>query len=65
MNIKKQRVTFAGSCDFCDRSRLTDSGYSLSYPYDEVYKLSGNGLGANICPDCAKQLMTRVAYEEL
>jgi hypothetical protein len=50
------------SCNFCDRGSVNTSGYGLVYPYEKVYsfKRDGTGLLAFICPDCLKELQSKV-----
>lgn len=49
----------SGSCNFCDKSKLSESGTNLIYPYDYVYYISNDGktgLSARICEDCLQEL---------
>lgn len=49
-------------CNFCNRSKLGATGFSLIYPYDFVYTIertNASGVKVNICEDCIKELFTK------
>ncbi|MNJ90252.1 hypothetical protein D3C87_78470 [compost metagenome] len=56
MEAKFGNVRSLGSCNFCNRGKLTASGYDLIYPYDKVYEIEGNAIKVRICSDCIEQL---------
>ncbi len=70
MDIKKATVNAAGSCNFCDRSKLSRFSDSLVYEYNNVYTIQssarrGGGLKANICIKCANELSIKVDVDQL
>lgn len=56
MIIEKLPTENAGSCNFCNKAKLTPNGKGLNYPYKEVYTLSGTGVKVNVCLDCLVEL---------
>lgn len=60
-NVRKDNT----SCNFCNRGKLNEGGYGLIYPYEYVYtfKREGNGIQADICPDCLKELHVKTIPE--
>tara|TARA_R110002020_G_scaffold403349_1_gene613485 strand:- start:732 stop:941 length:210 start_codon:yes stop_codon:yes gene_type:complete len=62
MKIKKIPAS-GNSCNFCSRGKLSSSGYSLNYPYNDVYEVSGTGIIVQFCPQCLIQLGAIVTDE--
>lgn len=56
MVIKRKKISSVGSCNFCDRGKLSPSGYNLIYPYDEVYEIEGTAIKVRVCDNCLEQL---------
>ncbi len=56
MIIEELSTQTAGSCNFCNKGKLTSNGRGLSYPYENVYTLSGTGVKVNVCLDCLSEL---------
>lgn len=59
MKIQKRPVHGVhseGSCSFCDKGKLSNGGYGLSYPYDEVIQIEGDCIKVRICEDCLDKL---------
>ena len=62
--IKVETVTVRdqGSCNFCKRGILTNSGTNMVYPYSTVHQISNNkggGIKANLCDDCLNVLIMK------
>ena len=59
MKVIKGTVRDLGSCNFCDKGRLSGSVMGLDYPYKEVTQFEasdGGGMRVRICEDCAIEL---------
>lgn len=56
MQIEKKSIKDVGTCNFCDRGLLDDTGCSLSFPYKTVYVLSGKRISVRVCEECLKQI---------
>ena len=67
MQIEKKDRRNAGSCNFCKSGKVHSSGdfITFNYNYDEVYQMSGAGLIANICPDCAETLKYFIILDDV
>ena len=54
LNVRKDSTC----CSFCDKGELSSSGMGLSFPYETVYRIerNGNGIQAQICEECLKEL---------
>lgn len=58
MIIKRMSI-LNGTCNFCRRGNVRDSGNGLKYPYEEVTEISSEVSGrmsARFCDDCLKEL---------
>lgn len=57
MEIKKANLRDGGgSCNFCDRGKLSEFGNNLDFPYDHVYVVQGRSVEVRICEDCITQM---------
>lgn len=57
MKISRTTTRKEGSCNFCNRSTLGEGPEPyLSYPYTEVWVITGNVIRITMCDDCAKEL---------
>lgn len=62
MEIRRGHYRSLGSCNFCDRAKLTAGGYDLVYPYKQVYHILGKGIGVRICDHCLDELNKEVDF---
>ena len=60
MEITKQNIKDAGSCNFCNKGVLKTDGFGLNYPYSKVYVIKGKCVAINICFECAKILKKEI-----
>lgn len=58
MITKNKKTLAVGSCNFCQRGKLGDSGHgSLIFPYDYVYEITGeSNILIRICEKCLDEL---------
>jgi hypothetical protein len=57
MKVTKLKTGTDGSCNYCDKGKLSLGGTNLIYPYDHVYKVEGRYIASNFCEECLKELM--------
>lgn len=48
--------SYANSCNFCSRGKLSSNGNSLTYQYNKVFAVTGPGISVRFCPQCLIQL---------
>jgi hypothetical protein len=63
VKIGKGTTEREGSCNFCKRGELSNSGRSLNYPYTYVTTLStanGGGAKVSICDDCLEHIVLHI-----
>jgi len=73
MKVERGKRYSLGSCNFCDRGEIRESGSrypnaNLEYPYTEVTTFcneKGGGLKASICDDCLDELHAKVKLAQL
>lgn len=61
MEIKKQTVKEAGSCNLCERSTLSENGLGLTYPYKYVYCITGRSVLFRMCKDCLREFVEKAS----
>lgn len=60
LSIKHSTIKKEGSCNFCNRGQLSESGDSLVFPYTQVVKVTrreGSGIAVVICDNCLDELI--------
>lgn len=57
INIHRENT----SCFVCNQGKLGKSGESLIYPYNVVFRISGNRLVVDICEDCLKEISNKTS----
>lgn len=59
MNFKRVSIS-QGSCNFCNRGKLAESGEAaLVYPYSELNMISGKrSIDVRVCDDCFMEMVT-------
>lgn len=56
MKVEKSTVQKDGSCNYCDKGKLSLGGHSLVYPYALVFVVKGNYIKSVFCEDCLSEL---------
>ncbi|MDF2533918.1 MAG: hypothetical protein K0R18_75 [Bacillales bacterium] len=56
MEARKGSFRVLGSCNFCNRGKLSACGYDLIYPYTEVYQIEGDRMSVRMCEDCLETI---------
>ena len=56
MRVQSTLTNIAGSCNFCDKGKLSESGCDLVYPYKTVYEIEARGITVRLCKGCLKDL---------
>jgi hypothetical protein len=53
MNFKKiNNIIDEGSCNFCNKGKITKDGNKLIFPYDKVILLEGKKISVVFCEEC-------------
>lgn len=74
MKVERGLRNSYGSCNFCSRGKIRDSGLRppnaniIEYPYDTVTTFcsdNGGGLKASICDDCLEELYAKTKMKQL
>ena len=60
MRIEKRSLV-DGTCNFCNRSKVSKTGVGLEYPYNIVTNVEGNNSSVRFCDDCLKELLQKTS----
>lgn len=61
MELKRVSIHEDGSCNYCNRGKLSITGQSLNYPYKEVIVVRGNYITSVFCDDCFNEMKDKEA----